>query len=352
MEKFSEFITEEKDEPYKLIMFANTGEDIRDIGKQDRPDYAVINNAAKSVGVDIHHVEFTGSYISEKNNKLYINSFSFGEKGNVILPAEDEEPEYQNPIEINPKNTLLFPRGLGTIGFTNSRYWTDMISLLEDRGFKTVPSIETWSVCNSKYYCNELFRLNGLRTPKTVGITYSDDTSRAIKELNTKFPIILKASSGSQTGVGVVISESERSLHATVQMIKLFSKHIDLILQEYISTSYDVRVIVLDGEIIASMKRLVIPGEFRSNASLGAKTELIELTELEKIDSIKASELVKGQLIGVDFLPAKNREKDQPFILEVNASPGFGAIEKTAKGSPTTTILKSFLNRDNWTLDN
>ena len=348
MKNFENYLAEGKDEPYQLIVFANTSEDIRDIGKQDRPDYAVINDAAKAIGIDIEHVEFTGSYISEKNNKLYINSFVFDEKGNVILPAEDEDAEYQKPIEINQKNTLLFPRGLGTMGFTNSRYWTDIISVLENRGFKTIPSITTWRMCNSKYYCNELFRLNGLRTPKTVGITYSDDTSRALKELNTKFPVILKASSGSQTGVGVVISESERSLHATVQMIKLFSKHIDLIVQEFIETTFDVRVIVLDGEIVASMKRLVIPGEFRSNASLGAKTELIELTELEKEDSIKAAKIVKGQLIGVDFLPAKDREKEHPYILEVNASPGFGAIERTTKGHLTQEIFKHFTDRKYW----
>ena len=145
-----------------------------------------------------------------------------------------------------------------------------------------------------------------------------------------------------------MISESERSLHATVQMIKLFSKHIDLIIQEFIETSFDVRVIVLNGEIVASMKRLVIPGEFRSNASLGAKTELIDLTEIEKKDSIKAAELVKGQLIGVDFLPAKDREKEQPYILEVNASPGFGAIERTTKGNLTQDIFKHFMDRKNW----
>ena len=143
MKNFENYLAEGKDEPYQLIVFANTSEDIRDIGKQDRPDYAVINDAAKAVGIDIEHVEFTGSYISEKNNKLYINSFVFDKGGNVILPAEDEDAEYQKPIEINQKNTLLFPRGLGTMGFTNSRYWTDIISVLENRGFKTIPSITT-----------------------------------------------------------------------------------------------------------------------------------------------------------------------------------------------------------------
>ena len=70
MKNFENYLTEEKDEPYQLIVFANTSEDIRDIGKQDRPDYTVINNAAKAAGIDIEHVEFTGSYISEKDNNL------------------------------------------------------------------------------------------------------------------------------------------------------------------------------------------------------------------------------------------------------------------------------------------
>ena len=47
MEKFSEFITEAKDEPYKLVMFHNSHENLRDVGKEDAPDYLLITKAAK-----------------------------------------------------------------------------------------------------------------------------------------------------------------------------------------------------------------------------------------------------------------------------------------------------------------
>ena len=117
-----------------------------------------------------------------------------------------------------------------------------MIKLLEGKDFTTVPSLETWDMCTSKYYCNELFRLNGLKTPKTIPITYSDDSKRAVKGL--KFPVILKASSGSQTGVGVVIVESLRSLHPTVQMLSLLSMNIDLIVQEYIEIKFRFIIVV------------------------------------------------------------------------------------------------------------
>ena len=48
------------------------------------------------------------------------------------------------------------------------------------------------------------------------------------------------------------------------------------------------------------------------------------------------------------MFPSKNRETEQPYILEVNANPGFVGIEKVV---PKTTkrIFDHFKNRDNWT---
>ena len=352
MEQFKSFITEVKEEPYKLVMFHNSHENLRDVGKDEAPDYLLITKAAKKNNIDIFHAEYSGCYISEEKGKFFIHSFPFDEKtGLSIKPTEDGEIDLQKPFEINIENTLIFPRGLGTMGFTANRRWVDMINLLEDRGFKTIPTLKTWNMCSSKYYCNEMFRMNKLKTPKTRPITYSDDAERVASGF--KFPVILKASSGSQTGVGVVIVESMRSLHPTVQMLSLLSKNIDLIVQEYIKIIYDVRVIVHDGNVLAAMRRDVISGDARSNASLGAETSSIELTELETKDSLRAAEMVEGELVGVDFLPSKNREKDQPYILEVNSMPGFGGIENITKDkSVTSEILKHYYNRDNWTLDN
>ena len=127
-----------------------------------------------------------------------------------------------------------------------------------------------------------------------------------------------------------------------------FSKHIDLILQEYIKTDWDVRVVTLDEKILGAMKRKVISGDFRSNVSIGAEAESIKLTDLEIEYSLKAAKAVHGRLVGVDFIPSKNREKEKPYILEVNSMPGFGGIEKIYKGL-TAEIFKYFKNRDNWT---
>ena len=100
------------------------------------------------------------------------------------------------------------------------------------------------------------------------------------------------------------------------------------------------------------MKREVITdGDFRSNISLGAEASDIQLTEIEERDVLKAAEIVDGRLVGVDFIPAKNREKEQPYILEVNSMPGFGGIEKLKKGL-VKEILEHFKDRNNWRIDN
>ena len=349
MEKFSSFITEQKEESYRLIVFNNSNEDVRDVGKRERPDFKLYTDSAKKVGIEIFNVEYTGLFVSESNGKLFLNSFEFDDDGVVIMPTESGGAKYQKPIEINPDNTLIFARGLGTFGYTTNRRWVDIIRGLEDKGFKTIPSIKTWDVCSSKYYCDQLFKQNNLRSPITVPITYSDDSERAVKEGGLKFPLILKSSSGSQTGVGVIIMESMKSLHPTVQMLSFLQPYVDLLVQEYIKIDYDIRVLVVNGEVLASMRRNVMDDDIRSNASLGAKTESIELTDMERETAIKVSQLVDGDLVGVDLLPAKDREKEQPYILEVNATPGLGGIEEVTKDkSVTQEILKIYMNRENW----
>ena len=112
-----------------------------------------------------------------------------------------------------------------------------------------------------------------------------------------------------------------------------------------------VRVVILDGKILGSVKREVISdNDFRSNISLGAEATNIELTEIEKKDSMTAAKAVAGRLVGVDFIPAKNREKDKPFFIEVNSNPGLKGIEGvfSKKFSMTKKILTTYMNRDNW----
>ena len=105
-------------------------------------------------------------------------------------------------------------------------------------------------------------------------------------------------------------------------MLTFLKPYVDLLVQEYIKIDYDIRVLVSNGEVVASMKRNVMSDDIRSNASLGSKTESMELTDIEKEVSLKVAKLVDGDLVGVDLIPSKNRETENHIYLEVNGTPG------------------------------
>ena len=350
MKGLKEFVSlQENIIPYKLVIIQNTNEELSDIKDKEKFKSPEMNIAGKKAGLETVRLDFNGLYKSEKNGKIYLHSYDFDEFGKVELPNHKGElnTPMLPPVEIDPKNTLIMPRGLGTPGMTNTQTWTDIIQELDMAGCLIVPSITCWYNCSSKYLTDILCRHRGLRTPKTVPLAYSGDTERVMKEFKDKYPVVLKTSTGSQTGVGVILSESMRSLKTTVQMLRLYDQHLPLLIQEFIETDYDVRVVVLDDKVMGAMKRVVIQdGDFRSNISLGAESEPFELTELEEKDSIEASKAVEGRLTGVDFIPAKDREKEQPYILEVNSMPGFGGIEQIEKGM-TQKILEYFKDRSN-----
>jgi glutathione synthase/RimK-type ligase-like ATP-grasp enzyme len=63
---------------------------------------------------------------------------------------------------------------------------------------------------------------------------------------------------------------------------------------------------------------------------------MFELTELERKESLRAVESVDGDIVGVDFIPAKDREKDSPYFIEVNSTPGLTGIEAAINKSKTS----------------
>jgi ribosomal protein S6--L-glutamate ligase len=168
-----------------------------------------------------------------------------------------------------------------------------------------------------------------------------------MSKLKTKFPVVLKSSTGTQTGVGVVIVESMRSLRALVQMILLYNKNLPLIIQEFVPIDYDIRVLVCEGKILGAMKREVISGDGRSNVSLGADASEIELTDKEAEESIRIANIFGTRLAGIDLLPADNREKELPYCLEVNSNPGLQGIERYV-GGVTKQFIELFKDKDIW----
>ena len=318
--KFKEFISEAKsDSKLKLLIITDEPEQAKQFHTADR--------------------------LKEEADKLKIESYLFHLSGGYTQ-FEDGIRTFHNKKDdkgfVIDNNTIAIVRG----SVTRKDSWMDFISILEKANVCLINSRQCISICVDKYRSALKLGDYGLTQPKSILVNNPDTILDQIKESGIKFPLIMKTLRGSK-GVGVLFVDSERGLDSIVQLINKQDEDADLLVQEYIKTDYDVRVLVLGGKVLAAMKRPVIEGDFRSNVSQGSKPEKIKLTELEIEESLKAAKAVNGLWTAVDFIPSKNREKEPPFMLEVNSSPGTEGIEEATGLNIAKAVIDHFQDLKN-----
>ena len=320
--KFREFITEAPDNgKYKLLVITDEPEKAKTFHTADR-----LREEAEKLGWKYYLYKLTGGYTTSPEGALRLHN-------------KDDDKGF----EVSGTDTIAIIRG----SVTRKDSWMDIVSLLEKHSICVVNSRETISVCADKYRTSLRLADYGIKQPVTHLINDPENSEQAFENLNTQYPIILKTLRGSK-GVGVLFVESAKSLDSIVQLIHKQDDDADLLLQEYIKTDYDARVLVLGGKVLSTMKRPVIEGDFRSNVSQGSKPQKLELTELEIEESLKAAKAVNGLWTAVDFIPSKNRTKEPPFIIEVNSSPGTEGMEEATGRNISKEILEFFSDKNNW----
>ena len=320
--KFRDFISEAPDNgKYKLLVITDEPEKAKTFHTADR-----LREEAEKLGWKYYLYKLTGGYTTSPDGALRLHN-------------KDDEKGF----EVSGADTVAIIRG----SVTRKDSWMDIVSLLEKHSVCVVNSRETISVCADKYRTSLRLADYGVKQPVTHLVNDPENSEQAFENLNTQYPIILKTLRGSK-GVGVLFVESAKALDSIVQLIHKQDEDADLLLQEYIKTDYDARVLVLGGKVLSTMKRPVIEGDFRSNVSQGSKPQKLELTELEIEESLKAAKAVNGLWTAVDFIPSKNRTKEPPFIIEVNSSPGTEGMEEATGRNISKEILEFFADKKNW----
>ena len=313
MEQFKSFITEEKDSDYRILVLSVEHGDKSITSKR-------IKEEADKLNLPNYVIQINGSYIKYDNGK------------HTIYSIDDDKG-----FELD-SSTVVFIRGTPIKDSS-----LDLISEIERLGLCCVNSRTSISIAADKYRSYIRLKDYGLNQPKTVLVPNVDSIEKSFESLDTKFPIILKTLRGSK-GVGVLFVESERALTSIIQLIFKTDSNADLIIQEYIKTEFDVRVMILNGNIVATMQRDVLEGDFRSNYSQGAKVKKYNLTKLEIGQSLLAAKSVGGILSAVDFIPSSDPKNKPPYMLEVNSSPGTEGIEEASGKNIVKEILEHFKN--------
>ncbi|MCD6230026.1 MAG: RimK family alpha-L-glutamate ligase [Candidatus Diapherotrites archaeon] len=170
-------------------------------------------------------------------------------------------------------------------------------------------------------------------TPRTIygfGAELADHTVEL-----TSYPAVIKPVIGAK-GRGVVKTENE------VELREFVPKEEEIYVQTFIQNpGRDMRLFIVDNQVIGSMYRFVPEGDFRSNIALGGKGKACEAPlEAEEL-AIKAVKALDFQVAGVDLLESPNGF----MVVEVNRAPQFRDFSKTTGINPAEAIV-NFLERN------
>jgi len=254
----------------------------------------------------------------------YTKCYATIEKSNPVVTYKGEAL-----IDID----VIIPR----IASSNTRYGSAIVRQFEMQGVFTTTSSISLVRARDKLRSIQLLARAGVGIPKTVfsrgGLT--DDVEGLIEDLGGA-PVIIKLARGTH-GNGVVLAETKKAAKSVLQAFYVMDEDgTNILLQEFIkeSAGTDIRVFIVGGKVVASMKRQSLDDDFRSNLHQGGAGTLIKLTDEERKTAQKAARAMGLSICGVDMM----RSEKGPLVLEVNASPGFG-IEKVTGRNVASQIL-------------
>ncbi len=184
-----------------------------------------------------------------------------------------------------------------------------------------------------KLRSTQLLAKAGVGIPKTVFARETADVDDVLDQVGGA-PVIIKVARGTH-GNGVVLAETKKAAKAVMQAF--YVEGVSFIVQEFVAESAgtDIRAFVVNGKVVASMKRQSLDDDFRSNLHQGGEGSVVRLTEAERRTALRAAKAMGLPICGVDMM----RSERGPLVLEVNSSPGFG-IEKVTGHNVAEKIIE------------
>jgi len=152
---------------------------------------------------------------------------------------------------------------------------------------------------HDKLLTARVLRLAGLPHPHTWLIAEGLPTPAP------ELPLVLKPRFGSW-GRDVMLCRTAADLDAALEHAALsswFREHGALAQELVPPQGWDLRVVVAGGRVVGAARRVAAPGEWRTNVSLGGRSEPASPTPLARTLALAAAAAVRGDLVGVDLLP-------------------------------------------------
>lgn len=240
---------------------------------------------------------------------------------------------YQGKKLEAPRSAIFRSAGHGEVG---SHYvpfrqmlisqWQGKVNILNEKTYLAYDRLD------KVIQHHQLFKV-GLPVIKTDYFTSED----SFDESKFKFPVIVKNKYGS-CGRCVFKAESQLELKNIVELQGVNN----CLIQPFLTTGCDYRVIVVGGKAIGAMKKTAAEGQFLTNFSQGGTVEHVELNQELRDWAEGASKTFACDYCGIDIM---YDESGQGYILEVNRACQFKGFEQSNGVNVAKTTLEYLLSR-------
>jgi len=285
----------------------------------------------------------------------------------VDYTANDKKIEIKDSKE---KFTITDQSNVDTIvivrlGAQDSEECMECVKELQDWGLFVLNPIQAAKRASNKYASAVLMQRYDIPQPKFCLLSQKD-VAKGEESLQKKLKLIYKEVGENKEedekreyvvkildghgGTGVFMTTGKGIL-AILQAIFAIDPERELLLQKKEEADGgDIRVHVLTSRtkqtILACMKRKKLGGDFRSNVSLGAQAEKVEITKEQEDIALNVAKISGMPWCAVDIMPlvaGSNPEIGDNVVLEYNCSPGTEGISEVI-GENFCKILLDAIN--------
>ena len=220
------------------------------------------------------------------------------------------------------------------IGASVTFYGTAVLRQFEMMGVYPLNESVAISRSRDKLRSVQLLARKGIGLPVTGFARNPDDIDDLLSSVGGE-QFVIKLLEGTQ-GIGVVLAENKKAAESVIEAF--FGLNANILVQEFIKEAggADIRCLVVDGKVVAAMKRQGKDGEFRSNLHRGGSAEVVRITPEERSTAVRAASIMGLNVAGVDLL----RSNHGPVVMEVNSSPGLEGIEGATGKDVATMIIQ------------
>ena len=288
-----------------------------------------LSRAAKAIGYELlpcHWRSLTARVWTQSNAADGLKQGPIAQAGDVVLDEMD----------------MVLLRTMPAGSLEQIVFRMDIMQRLEASGVRVINSPRAVEMAVDKYLALSHMAKAGLPVPATAVCQRFDDAMAAFEQLGGD--VVLKPLFGSE-GFGVMrLTDIDLASRAFAQLEKMSSvMYLQAFIRHRLNDSSqagsDLRLFVLDGQVLATMQR-TNGSDWRTNISRGGKGALCEPSPRQIDLAIKAAGACQTFVAGVDVMVD---EQGNDWVIEVNAVPGWRELASVTGVDIARSILEKVM---------